>query len=85
VAAVVAAAMKVVGVLLITAMLVMPAAAARRLARTPEQMALGAAMAGMLAVSGGLASSWRWDIPAGPAIVVAAAALFAVSVMLPRR
>lgn len=85
VAAVVAAAMKVVGVLLITAMLVMPAAAARRFARTPEQMALGATLAGVLAVSGGLGASWRWDIPAGPAIVVAAAALFAVSAVVPRR
>jgi zinc transport system permease protein len=85
VAAVVAVAMKVVGVLLITAMLVMPAAAARRFARTPEQMALAATLAGVLAVCGGLGASWRWDIPAGPAVVVAAAALFAVSRALPRR
>lgn len=78
-ALVVTAAMKVVGVLLITALLVIPAAAARRLARTPEQMAVLASLAGMLAVCAGLGSSLQWDLPLGPAIVVAAAALFLLS------
>ncbi len=78
-ALVVTAAMKVVGVLLITALLVIPAAAARRLARTPEQMAVLASLTGMLAVCAGLGSSLQWDLPLGPAIVVAAAALFLLS------
>lgn len=78
-ALVVTAAMKVVGVLLITALLVIPAAAARHLARTPEQMAVLASLAGMLAVCAGLGSSLQWDLPLGPAIVVAAAALFLLS------
>lgn len=82
-ALVVTAAMKVVGVLLITALLVIPTAAARRLARTPEQMAMLASLAGMLAVCAGLVGSLQWDIPLGPAIVVAAAALFLLS-RLPR-
>ena len=43
IAAVIALAMKIVGVLLVTSMLIIPAAAARRLSRTPEQMALMAA------------------------------------------
>ena len=68
--------MKVLGVLLITSLLIIPAATARHYVRTPEQMALLAAAFGMLAVSGGLFGSYRWDLPAGPAIVVTAAALF---------
>ncbi len=78
-ALVVTAAMKVVGVLLITALLVIPAAAARRLSRTPEQMAVVASLTGMLAVCAGLGSSMQWDLPLGPAIVVAAAAFFLLS------
>lgn len=85
VALTVTAAMKVVGVLLITALLVIPAAAARRLSRTPEQMALLATGTGMLAVLAGLGGSLRWDLPLGPAIVVAAASAFALATLLPRR
>jgi zinc transport system permease protein len=82
-ASVIAIAMKIVGVLLVTALLVIPAAAARRLARSPEQMALGAALIGALAVAGGLTGSLHFDTPSGPSIVVAALALFLVSIMLP--
>ena len=85
VALVIAAAMKVVGILLITSLLILPAAAARRVARTPEAMAAMAAIAGALAVLGGIAASLRWDLPTGPAIVLAAGALFAISASLPRR
>ncbi len=72
----VAAALKVVGALLVSAMLILPAAAARPLARTPETMALAAAALGVLAVLGGLRLSWVADTPAGPSIVVAALVLF---------
>ncbi len=75
----IAIAMKVVGILLIVSLLIIPAAAARPFARTPEQMALLAAGAGVLAVALGLAGSLRWDTPAGPSVVVAAVALFALS------
>jgi zinc transport system permease protein len=68
----VAVALKVVGVLLVTAMLIVPAAAARGFARTPEAMAAGAAAIGALSAAAGLAASWRLDTPAGPSIVVAA-------------
>jgi zinc transport system permease protein len=71
----VAVALKIVGVLLVTAMLVVPAAAARALARTPEAMAAGAVVVGILAVVAGLAGSWHLDTPAGPSIVVAAVLL----------
>jgi zinc transport system permease protein len=83
-AAVVTAAMKVVGVLLITALLVIPAAAARHFSRTPEYMALGASLIGMVSVMMGLGSSIAIDVPAGPAIVVAASFLFFVSVLIPK-
>jgi zinc transport system permease protein len=85
VALVIAAAMKVVGILLITSLLILPAATARRFARTPEAMAAMAALAGTLAVIGGVGGSLRWDLPTGPAIVLAASALFALSTALPRR
>jgi len=75
----VALGMKIVGILLIVSLLIIPAAAARQLARSPEQMALLAAAAGMLAVALGLGASLAWDTPAGPSIVVAAALLFFLS------
>ena len=81
-AAVIAIAMKIVGVLLITAMLIIPAATARRCAAGPEQMALLAAILGVLAVTGGLFGSLEWDTPTGPSIVVASLLLFLLS-MLP--
>lgn len=81
----VAVAMKIVGVLLITALLIIPAATARRFARTPEQMAVIAAAIGGVAVGGGILGSLTFDTPAGPSIVVAAAVLFTLSAMLPQR
>ena len=78
-AVVVAVALKVVGALLIAAMLIIPAAAARALSRTPEAMAGLAVVFGMLAALIGLALSLWQDTPAGPSIVTAAAAIFALS------
>ena len=80
-AAVIAIAMKVVGVLLITAMLIIPVAAARRFASGPEGMALFAAGIGAVSVVSGLFGSLEWDTPAGPSIVVAALGLFALSLL----
>ncbi len=79
-AAVVAIAMKVVGILLITALLIFPAATARRISSGPEQMAVIAAAAGALSAIGGLLGSMNWDTPAGPSIVVAALILFLLSI-----
>lgn len=81
-AVVVAVAIKVVGVLLIAAMLIIPAAAARPLARTPETMALWAALIGTLAVFGGMQSSYQLDTPTGPSIVCIASILFALTAMI---
>lgn len=77
-AVVVAVALKVVGALLIAAMLIVPAAAARSLARTPEAMAAGATLIGILATFGGLGLSIAQDTPAGPSIIATAAVIFAV-------
>jgi zinc transport system permease protein len=78
----VAIGMKIVGILLIVSLLVIPAAAARHLARSPEQMAALAALIGALAVVMGIGGSFRWDTPAGPAIVLATAALFLLAMAL---
>jgi len=80
-AGVIAIAMKVVGVLLITALLIIPAAAARRFAAGPEQMALLAAVLGGISVVAGLYGSLTFDTPSGPSIVVAATAIFILSVL----
>ena len=81
VAAVIAVSMKLVGVLLITALLIIPAATARRFATSPEHMAIIAAAIGALSVFIGLNGSLQWDTPAGPSIVVAALAGFIISVL----
>lgn len=80
-AAVIAIAMKIVGVLLITALLIIPAATARRFASGPEQMAVLAALLGVVAVIGGLFGSLEWDTPTGPSIVVASLVLFTLSLL----
>ena len=82
-ASVIAIAMKLVGVLLITSLLIIPAATARRLSATPEQMAVIASLLGALAVAGGLLGSLQYDTPSGPSIVVAALVLFLVSIAVP--
>ncbi|MGG7518666.1 zinc ABC transporter permease subunit ZnuB [Allorhizobium undicola] len=83
-ALVIAIAMKIVGILLMTALLIIPAATARRFAATPETMALLASVIGAGAVIGGLYGSLSYDTPSGPSIVVAALVLFLLS-LLPLR
>ena len=85
IAIVIAVSMKIVGVLLITSMMIIPAAAARRFSNTPEQMAAVAVLLGIVAVGLGLAGSWYRDTPAGPSIVVSAALLFLLAQLLPMR
>ena len=83
-AVVIAIGMKVVGILLIVSLLILPPAAARRLARTPVQMALGASLVGAASVVIGVAASFYVDLPAGPSIVMAATAIFLLSFAWPR-
>lgn len=75
---VVAVSIRIVGILLITSLLIIPAATARQLVRSPEGMAIAAALLGMAAVGLGLYGSLVFDVPSGPAMVVASTALFVV-------
>lgn len=84
-ALVIAVSMKIVGVLLITALLIIPPATARNFASSPEQMAIGASIAGCAAVGSGIAASWFWNTPTGPSIVVASALLFLLGTLGGRR
>ncbi len=84
-ALVIALAMKLVGILLITSLLIIPAAAARRIARSPESMAAMATGFGLLAVGGGLGTSLQWDTPAGPSVVLAAVLVFVATRLVPAR
>jgi zinc transport system permease protein len=77
----VAIAMKIVGILLVTALLIIPPAAARRLARGPEAMTLVTMLVGGLATIAGISASFAWDVPSGASIVAAAAAIFALSIV----
>lgn len=78
-ALVVAVAIKVVGTLLIAAMLLIPAASARPFARTPERMAVIATLIGVLSIFGGIQSAFTFDTPTGPTIVTVAALIFVIS------
>lgn len=83
-AIVIAISMKIIGILLITSLLIIPAATARRFATSPERMAVLAGAIGAAAVVAGLLASLRWDTPAGPSVVVAAFLLFLASLGLQR-
>ncbi|CAM2810080.1 zinc ABC transporter permease subunit ZnuB [Vibrio mytili] len=76
---VIAVGMKFVGALIMTSLLIIPAATARKIATSPEQMALFAAIIGAVSVLMGLSLSWHFDTPAGPSVVICATALFMLS------
>ena len=82
---VIAVGMKFVGALIMTSLLIIPAATARKFSSTPEQMALFASIIGSIAVCGGLSLSWFYDTPAGPSVVISAAAMFMLSQMVKSR
>jgi len=83
-ALVIAISMKIVGVLLITALLIIPAATARQVSRSPEQMAGFAVVVGIVAVGAGLTGSFHWDTPTGPSIVASLIGLFVVTLLAVR-
>jgi zinc transport system permease protein len=84
IAVLIAFGLKVVGALLMVALLLIPPAAARVFARTPEAMAVMAALLGALAAPLGLFAAFAVDAPAGPAIVLAAVSLFALLTLAAR-
>ncbi|MFP3014685.1 MAG: zinc ABC transporter permease subunit ZnuB [Arsenophonus sp.] len=75
-------AMKLVGALIVTSLLIIPAATGRRLAKTPEQMVIAAVIIGMLSVTFGLVLSAYYDTPAGPSIVICASILFVLNLFI---
>ncbi len=79
--ALIAIAVQVVGVLLVSALLLIPAATARKLSETPLQMILVAPAIGVVAVNLGLWSAYQLNAAAGPSIVVVAAALWLLSLL----
>ncbi|MBT8134961.1 MAG: metal ABC transporter permease [Gammaproteobacteria bacterium] len=83
-ALVIAIALKVVGILLITALLIIPAATARLFSKSPRQMVLMSVLMAIAAVVLGLYSSLNWDVPTGPSIVVSSSLLFFLSRILSR-
>lgn len=85
IAILVAIAMKIIGALLITSLLIIPAATARQFSRSPEQMAIFSIITGLIAVVIGLGASFVWDTPAGPSIVVSASGLFLLSQVFKQR
>lgn len=84
IAATVALALQVVGMLLITAMLVVPPLAARALAASPRQMVLGSMAIGVMAAVGGVCLSYAQNHATGPSVVLVAVALFVLSLVAAR-
>jgi len=80
-AAVIAISIKIVGLLLITGMLIMPAAMGRNLSNNPQQMVILSVIAGLLSVIIGLFSSLQFNTPSGPSIITAALVLFCFSLI----
>lgn len=77
----IALSMKFVGALIITSLLIIPAATARRFARTPEMMVGIAIVVSIIAVNFGLVLSALYNTAAGPSVVIASAALFLLSLL----
>ena len=79
----IAALLKIIGALLAPALLIFPAVTARRLSTSPTSMVFIAIGMGIIMNIGGLFSSVYFDCPTGPAIIVAGAALFTLSKLIP--
>ena len=84
IALLVAVMIKVMGVLLIAAMLVIPTTSARLFSRGPEQMVVLSGFFGLGALFGGLAGSFHLDWQTGPSIVVCATLLLLASLVVRR-
>lgn len=82
IALLIAVMMKVMGVLLIGAMLVIPVNAARFFSKGPEQMLVFSLGFGALSLCGGMLMSWHFDLQTGPSIVVMATIWLLASLVL---
>ena len=77
--------MRIVGVLLVAALMVLPVATSRLLARSFRGTLIGAVAVGVVSAVLGLVAARQWALAAGGAIVLVAAALFAMRVDRRRR
>ena len=80
-AAVIAISIKMVGLLLITGMLIIPAAMARNISASPLQMVFYSIIGGLLSVIIGLFSSLEFNTSSGPSIIAASLFLFILSLL----
>ena len=80
-AAVIAISIKMVGLLLITGMLIIPAAMARNISTSPQQMVFYSVIGGLLSVVLGLFTSLEFNSSSGPSIIAAALFLFILSLL----
>ena len=85
IAVTIVAAMRLVGIVLVSAFLVIPAATGQALARSLHGMVAISVGSAVVAVLGGLWLSWSWDLPSGAAIVIVSALMFFLSVAVGRR
>jgi zinc transport system permease protein len=84
-AAIIAISIKIVGLLLITGMLIMPAAMSRNISNNPQQMVKLSVVGGLLSVLIGLFSSLQFNSPSGPSIIAAALLLFILTLIKIKR
>ena len=80
-AAIIAISIKIVGLLLITGMLIIPAALARNISNNPLQMVVLSTIGGLLSILIGLFSSLEFNTASGPSIITAALILFCFSLL----
>lgn len=78
----VAFSVQIVGVLLVTSLLIIPAATARLLTNTPHKMAIVASCIGVVSVVGGIMNSYYFDVPSGPMIVTVGSIIFFVIIII---
>ena len=81
IASVIAISIKIVGILLITGLLIIPAAASRNLSSTPIQMAIISSVIGLVSVVLGLQTSMIWNSPTGPTILAIALGVFILTLI----
>ena len=80
-AGVIALSIKMIGALLITGLLLIPAATARNISNSPNQMVFLATLVGIISVIAGLFTSLELNTSSGPTIIVVALILFIVSLV----
>ena len=81
IASVIAISIKIVGILLITGLLIIPASASRNLSSTPIQMAIISSIIGVASVVLGIQTSMVWNTPTGPTILTITLGVFILTLL----